>query len=162
MQAGGGLRWFETIEPHVDDPALHAVLLTTGGFVAIGAGEPDVTRRWEREALDIAHDDGRAPYAVALAGCIRAAPLILTEPEEAPRAPVGRGGGWAGLAYPRSGPDVDQHGWVLSANVRSPYRPLHRSRRLRRSRDSAVVDRSRVWGARIRRNSVTTTRQSLC
>jgi|SRR5215217_4354154 len=97
MQAGGGLRWFETIEPHVDDPALHAVLLTTGGFVAIGAGEPDVTRRWEREALDIAHDDGRAPYAVALAGCIRAAPLILTEPEEAPRAPVGRGGGWAGL-----------------------------------------------------------------
>ena len=83
MQAGGGLRWFETIEPHVDDPALHAVLLTTGGFVAIGAGEPDVTRRWEREALDIAHDDGRAPYAVALAGCIRAAPLILTEPEEA-------------------------------------------------------------------------------
>lgn len=82
-QAGGGLRWFETIEPHIDDPALRAVLLATGGFVAIGAGEPAVTRRWEREALDIADDDGRAPYAAALAGCIRAAPLILTEPEEA-------------------------------------------------------------------------------
>jgi predicted ATPase/class 3 adenylate cyclase len=96
-QAGGGLRWFQTIETHLDDPALHAVLLATGGFVAIGAGEPDVTRRWEREALDIAHDDGRAPYAVALAGCIRAAPLILTEPQEAREqlleAAAGGGGG---------------------------------------------------------------------
>jgi hypothetical protein len=82
-QAGGSLRWFETIEPHIEDPALKAVLLATGGFVAIGAGEPVVTRRWERDALDIAHDDGGAPYAVALAGCIRAAPLILTGPEEA-------------------------------------------------------------------------------
>ena len=83
IQAGGGLRWFGTIEPHIDDPALRAVLLATGGYVAIGAGEPEMTRRWEREALDLGHDDQRAPYAVALAGCLRAAPLILTQPEEA-------------------------------------------------------------------------------
>jgi hypothetical protein len=83
VQAGAGLRWFETIEPHIDDPELRAVLLATGGFVAIGAGEPDVTRRWEREALELGHAEERAPYAVALAGCLRAAPLILTEPEAA-------------------------------------------------------------------------------
>ena len=81
LASANGVRWVTMIEPHVDDDIVRAQMFATGGYAGIGSGQHDITRSWERKALTLAA--GRDPFALVLAGCLRAAPLMLGEPDEA-------------------------------------------------------------------------------
>ena len=80
LASANGVRWVSLIEPHIEDDIIRAQMFATGGYAGIASGQHDITRSWERKALAFA---GRDPFALVLAGCLRAAPLMLGEPDEA-------------------------------------------------------------------------------
>ena len=81
LASANGVRWVSLIEPHIEDDIIRAQMFATGGYAGIASGHHDITRSWEGKALALAA--GRDPFALVLAGCLRAAPLMLSEPDEA-------------------------------------------------------------------------------